>query len=308
MAGPPGATPPDARIDLAALGPGSRDGSPSSRPSRSEPKGSTSFYVDYPEQPVAAEGGPLTFASAREQHGGLAGAAAALASRALAAWYGVLLMLAFFAVVLLLLGVFAFDPLPWEAWYTLAVTCTSLALLVFDALPIAITLLLCGVALNLSGVITDEQALVGFSNRGIASVVRQRREPPPPPRARGTRPVRVSWGCADAVTLRSYRRCSLSLRTGIFTRSEAAARALFARATDGLPCFLCLCSAQCSTHLGAAASVSRHARPAEAAVGGPAADAGANQSHEHFFLQVRASAVRDPPALRPRRVRTRPLT
>jgi len=85
--------------------------------------------------------------------------------------WGVLLFVGVAGVVLALLGILAFDPLPWEAWMAFSITILTLASLIKGDLPTEMSMLAGVTAMLAFFIITPEQALMGFSNAGVATVV-----------------------------------------------------------------------------------------------------------------------------------------
>jgi len=85
--------------------------------------------------------------------------------------WGVLLFVGVAGVVLALLGILAFDPLPWEAWMAFAITVLTLASLIKGTLPTEVSILAGVTALLAFFIITPQEALVGFSSTGVATVV-----------------------------------------------------------------------------------------------------------------------------------------
>ncbi|KAJ8906336.1 hypothetical protein NDN08_002829 [Rhodosorus marinus] len=73
-------------------------------------------------------------------------------------------------LALMFLGIFAFDPLSWQAWMAFAIVILLLALLMKSTIPTQVSMLLAVTAMLAFKIVTPSQALVGFSNDGVASV------------------------------------------------------------------------------------------------------------------------------------------
>lgn len=84
--------------------------------------------------------------------------------------WGILLFLAFMAVGLAMLGLFAFDPLPWKAWIAFAILILTLSLLITNALPTAASMLLGLTAMLIFDIIDPDEAIEGFANTGVMTV------------------------------------------------------------------------------------------------------------------------------------------
>lgn len=72
--------------------------------------------------------------------------------------------------VLLLLGMFAFDPMSWKAWLALIILCATLALLVTSTMPIVVAMSLGLVTMLAFQIVTPEAAIAGFANTGVMTV------------------------------------------------------------------------------------------------------------------------------------------
>lgn len=72
--------------------------------------------------------------------------------------------------LLVSLGLFVFDPLPWRAWGALLIVTLTLVTLVGDLFPTAGALLAALVALLALGAVSPQAAVAGFSNTGVLSV------------------------------------------------------------------------------------------------------------------------------------------
>lgn len=126
---------------------------------------------DYPVQPAPPRKASATFISTLKTNpSAVPTTLVHFVTSFIRRFYVMALVLLFFAFGLAMLGIFAFDPINWRAWVTFAVVCTTIVVLVFSLLPTPIAMLLAAVVLMLSHVITPEEALLGFSNEGIASV------------------------------------------------------------------------------------------------------------------------------------------
>lgn len=84
--------------------------------------------------------------------------------------WGILLFLCFIAIGLAMLGIFAFDPISWEAWVSFAILSCTLALLITNALPTAVSMLLGLTAMLVLKIVDPSEAVEGFSNTGVLSV------------------------------------------------------------------------------------------------------------------------------------------
>jgi di/tricarboxylate transporter len=69
-----------------------------------------------------------------------------------------------------LLGGLAFKPLSWKAWFTFAVICVTLGILLYEIIAIEVGFLLAVTVLLAFQVITPAQSLTGFSDTGVATV------------------------------------------------------------------------------------------------------------------------------------------
>lgn len=84
--------------------------------------------------------------------------------------WGILAFLLFLAVGLAMLGIFAFEPISWEAWFSFAVLCITLALLITNAVATAVAMLLGLTTMLVFKIVTPQEAIEGFSNTGVMSV------------------------------------------------------------------------------------------------------------------------------------------
>lgn len=86
--------------------------------------------------------------------------------------WGILLFLAFIALGLAMLGVFspAFHDLRWDGWVAFAIVSVTLALLITNAFPTEISMLLGLTGMLLFKIIGPDAALKGFANSGVAAV------------------------------------------------------------------------------------------------------------------------------------------
>lgn len=84
--------------------------------------------------------------------------------------WGILLFLLVIAIGLTLLGILRFDPLPWRAWVAFTIVSLTLALLITNALPTEVTMLVALTAMLLFEIVDPADAIKGFSNTGVASV------------------------------------------------------------------------------------------------------------------------------------------
>eukprot|EP00171_Calliarthron_tuberculosum_P009101 IDg9101t1 len=86
--------------------------------------------------------------------------------------YGILIFLLVLAIGLALLGILspAFRNLKWKGWVAFAIVSVLLSLLVTNALPTEISMLLGLTAMLLFKIITPVKALTGFANEGVAAV------------------------------------------------------------------------------------------------------------------------------------------
>jgi di/tricarboxylate transporter len=81
-----------------------------------------------------------------------------------------LAMLVSLAVSLSFLGALTFNPLSWKAWAAFAIVSVVLSLLVVNALPTHVVMLIGVTAMLVLQIISPAEALEGFSNTGVASV------------------------------------------------------------------------------------------------------------------------------------------
>lgn len=112
------------------------------------------------------------FSDLREEHG-LSGAVWRLALRFLKENWGILLFLVLSAVGLAMLGIFAFDQngkVTWKTWVSFAILLLTLALLITNALPTAVSMLLGLNAMLLFQIVTPREAIAGFANTGVMTV------------------------------------------------------------------------------------------------------------------------------------------
>lgn len=84
--------------------------------------------------------------------------------------WGTLAFLVAQAIGFALLGIFAFDPLPWQAWYSFAVLGITIAVLVANLTTPMLAMLLAVTALLVAKVITPSSAFKGLANEGIIAV------------------------------------------------------------------------------------------------------------------------------------------
>eukprot|EP00186_Timspurckia_oligopyrenoides_P003503 CAMPEP_0182445186 /NCGR_PEP_ID=MMETSP1172-20130603/3405_1 /TAXON_ID=708627 /ORGANISM="Timspurckia oligopyrenoides, Strain CCMP3278" /LENGTH=785 /DNA_ID=CAMNT_0024640915 /DNA_START=51 /DNA_END=2408 /DNA_ORIENTATION=- len=84
--------------------------------------------------------------------------------------WGTLLFLLLATIALILLGTLAFDPLSWQGWLSFAILLLMLAFLVKGTIPTQITMLAALTAMLAFKIVTPVNALVGFSNVGVATV------------------------------------------------------------------------------------------------------------------------------------------
>lgn len=85
---------------------------------------------------------------------------------------GILIFLIVLAVGLALLGILspAFADLKWDGWVAFGIVSITLSLLVTNALPTEISMLLGLTAMLMFKIITPIEALTGFANEGVAAV------------------------------------------------------------------------------------------------------------------------------------------
>eukprot|EP00184_Porphyridium_aerugineum_P001976 CAMPEP_0184706218 /NCGR_PEP_ID=MMETSP0313-20130426/36643_1 /TAXON_ID=2792 /ORGANISM="Porphyridium aerugineum, Strain SAG 1380-2" /LENGTH=441 /DNA_ID=CAMNT_0027167767 /DNA_START=1690 /DNA_END=3011 /DNA_ORIENTATION=+ len=84
--------------------------------------------------------------------------------------WGTLLFLFIMGLILMFLGIFAFDPLSWKGWMAFAITLLMLGFLVNGNYAVQVVVLAAATAMLTFQLVTPSQALVGFSNTGVASV------------------------------------------------------------------------------------------------------------------------------------------
>ncbi|KAA8494544.1 putative sulfur deprivation response regulator [Porphyridium purpureum] len=84
--------------------------------------------------------------------------------------WGILLFLLIATVGLVLLGTLSFGPLSWKGWFAIAVTLIMLTLLVKNTFPTHIVMMGAVTVLLAFTIIEPSQALIGFSNVGVATV------------------------------------------------------------------------------------------------------------------------------------------
>lgn len=130
------------------------------------PRSSTS--VDNPFFGTATKYRPK-FADLRDEHGFL-GAVWTIFLRFLKENWGILLFLLVIAIGLAMLGIFAFEPLEWEAWLAFAVLIGVLALLITNALSTAVSMLLGLTVMLVFKIVEPSSAIEGFSNTGVMAV------------------------------------------------------------------------------------------------------------------------------------------
>lgn len=138
----------------------------STAPGLPNPRSSTSVDQPLYVNPVKHR---ATFFELIEQHGVIS-ATLKISSRFLKENWGILLFLVIVAVGLALLGSLVFEPLRWQAWYAFAVLALTLALLITNAVPPAVAMLLGLNATLLLKIIPVADALEGFSNDGVLAV------------------------------------------------------------------------------------------------------------------------------------------
>lgn len=91
-------------------------------------------------------------------------------SRMVRTYLGVIFALLAMAAVLAVLGVFVFEALPWTAWVACGILSVSLISLIMNIAPAHITMIVALAAMLFCKILTPEEALVGFSNTGVAAV------------------------------------------------------------------------------------------------------------------------------------------
>jgi di/tricarboxylate transporter len=84
--------------------------------------------------------------------------------------WGILLFLFINGLILMFLGIFAFEPLSWKAWMAFAITLIMLAFLIKGHIATQIVVLAAMTAMLAFFIATPVQALVGFSNTGVLTV------------------------------------------------------------------------------------------------------------------------------------------
>lgn len=109
------------------------------------------------------------FSDLKEQHGIFKGLLH-MAFRFAKDNWGIILFLLFIIIGLAMLGIFKFDPLPWEAWAAFAILVLTLALLITNALSTAVSMLLGLTAMLVLKIIEPAEAIEGFSNTGVMTV------------------------------------------------------------------------------------------------------------------------------------------
>lgn len=127
--------------------------------------------VDYPvREPRQFKKAKLTFQELQELHGGFAGGVFAWVSRFLRGHWGIILFFAFLQLGLAMLGIFAFEPLPWRAWASFVIVTILLTVLITNSLPTEVAMCVGVTGMLLFQIITPSEALEGFANTGIATV------------------------------------------------------------------------------------------------------------------------------------------
>lgn len=149
--------------DLPQVGAASQHPEPPPLPN---PRSSTSVDNPYYSNPTKIQ---PKFSDLLEEHG-LLGASLKMALRFLRQNWGILLFLLILAVIYALLGTLAFDPLGWKGWVSFAILSVTLALLITNAVPTSVAMLLGLTAMLFFKIIPPEKALVGFSNSGVVTV------------------------------------------------------------------------------------------------------------------------------------------
>lgn len=84
--------------------------------------------------------------------------------------WGILVFLCVLALGLAMLGIFAFDDISWEAWASYAILSGTLSLLITNALPTAVSMLLGLTVMLVLKIVEPAEAVEGFSNTGVLSV------------------------------------------------------------------------------------------------------------------------------------------
>ncbi|CAN8072515.1 unnamed protein product [Agarophyton chilense] len=84
--------------------------------------------------------------------------------------WGILVFMLVIAIGLAMLGIFAFDELKWKAWAAFAILTVTLALLITNALPTAVSMLLGLTLMLILNIVTPSRGIEGFSNSGVMSV------------------------------------------------------------------------------------------------------------------------------------------
>lgn len=84
--------------------------------------------------------------------------------------WGILVFLCVLALGLAMLGIFAFDDISWEAWASFAILSGTLSLLITNALPTAVSMLLGLTVMLVLKIVEPAEAVEGFSNTGVLSV------------------------------------------------------------------------------------------------------------------------------------------
>lgn len=84
--------------------------------------------------------------------------------------WGILLFVFIIALALAMLGIFAYEPLSWQAWASYAILVGVLALLITNTFPVVMTMLLGLTIMLLLKIVTPEEGIVGFSNTGVMAV------------------------------------------------------------------------------------------------------------------------------------------
>jgi di/tricarboxylate transporter len=114
---------------------------------------------------------PRTLAELRKDPAvGTPSAVATVAARLLRRHYVFILVLAFLAVALTLLGVFVFDRLKWQAWAAFAIVAVCVGLLVDSNLPIEVVMLVGTAVMLILKIVSPGDAINGFANTGVATV------------------------------------------------------------------------------------------------------------------------------------------
>lgn len=159
----------DEHLDDAVLGFSSADDQENQGPAPPPlPNARSSMSVDFQTR-LNDEPPEHTFADLRAQRGAFSAIGAYSLSFLKNNW-GILLFVAFMCLGLAMLGVFAFDPLPWQAWVSFGILVVVLALLITNTFSTEVTMLSGVTAMLLFKIITPDQALNGFANSGVAAV------------------------------------------------------------------------------------------------------------------------------------------